>query len=469
MAGTYQEGTSKVLSGVYTLIQAAINAVEMGGRGVIAYPFTSNWGPANTLDTIIQKSEFKTKYNGAGTALSARLVYELAFKAKPQRVLTYRMTSADAKKGTATIPGTDGGNALVLETLYPSDRAFTALVRDSLTPGNKIVEILEGTVLLAKAEAATTQALADRLNVSQYVRVTTVGDQLPANTAGIQFAGGNNGSDVTVLDYEAFLTSILADGTTNAFAFPGVTDEAILTMVETWLKIVRDEGFYVAFVRGGTALWDADISLANAKSREHNYRAIHNVGNGCDGYTSAEMATYVAARVGSVPLNRTLTDEVVDFKQVNVPTAVTPGERVKAKEAGTIVFVQKGNVVLIDEGVNTLTTPAAGEVKEFGKIRISNALDHIARDLEAFGDEYKKDKSNTPEARETYAAMVENTYFRQLAGMEVLQQGYYYRPDPEYHGDNAIYKPKIDEAFFHADMTPVDSMERIYQKLGVSF
>jgi len=86
-----------------------------------------------------------------------------------------------------------------------------------------------------------------------------------------------------------------------------------------------------------------------------------------------------------------------------------------------------------------------------------------------FGEEYKKDKSNTPEARETYAATIENEYFRSLAGMSVLQPGYFYRPDPDYHGENAMHKPKLDEAFFHADMTPVDSMERVYQKLGVSF
>jgi hypothetical protein len=53
--------------------------------------------------------------------------------------------------------------------------------------------------------------------------------------------------------------------------------------------------------------------------------------------------------------------------------------------------------------------------------------------------------------------------------MEVLQPGYFYRPDPDYHGKNPIYTPKIDEAFFYADLTPVDSMERIYQKIGVSF
>jgi len=469
MAGTYQEGTSKVLSGVYTLIQAAVSAVETGGRGVIAYPFTSNWGPINTLDTVVRSDEFITKYNGAATALSAKLVYELAFPAKPQRLLTYRMATEAAKKGTATLPVAESGTAWVLETLYPSDRSFTAVVRDSLIGEGKIVEIIEGTTLLAKAEGETVEGIAERLNASAFVRVQVTGSDLPSTTAGVAFAGGNNGSEVTVLDYESFLTAILGNATANAFAFPGISDEAILTVAETWLRTAREEGFYVSFARGGTAAWDSDLSLANEKSQAINYRAIHNVGNGVDGYTAADMATFIAARVGSVELNRTLTDETTPFKQVNVPTAATPRERVKAKLAGTIVFVQKGDMVLIDEGVNTLTVPKEGEVVEFGKIRISNTLDHIAKDLEVFGEEYKKDKSNTPEARETYAATIENEYFRSLAGMSVLQPGYFYRPDPDYHGENAMHKPKLDEAFFHADMTPVDSMERVYQKLGVSF
>ena len=65
--------------------------------------------------------------------------------------------------------------------------------------------------------------------------------------------------------------------------------------------------------------------------------------------------------------------------------------------------------------------------------------------------------------------MVEESYLRPLANDEIIKVGYFYRPDPEYHGDTAVYSPAIDEAFFDSDITPVDSMERIYQKIGVNF
>ena len=461
MAGTYQEGTSKPLSGVYTLIRAAIERVAMGGRGIIAYPFTSDWGPINELTTVVGATDHKVLFNGDKTALTANLIYKLAFKGKPQRVLGYRMATAAAAKGEATL-----AEGWVLETLYPSARSFTAVVKDALS-GGKVVEIVEAGIKLMSVEDATVAGLTAKLNNSDFVRVKTAGAALPANTAGVEFAGGNNGHAVTATEYAAFLETMEGDRTANAFALDAVTDNGIITTVEEWVKRVRPEGFYVTFVNGGPSAWDTNIAAANDKSKSFNFRGIINVGNGADGYTAAEMAIFIAARAGSVPLNRTLTDEVIDFKKVN--KKLLYGQRVVAKESGTIVFVQKGDVVVIDEGVNTLTTPGAGEVIEFGKIRVNNALDHIAKDLEAFGDKYKQDKSNTQEARETYAATVENTYLRALQAMEVIQPGYFYRPDPEYHGKDAVFSPKIDEAFFYSDITPVDSMERIYQKINVRF
>lgn len=468
MAGTYLEGTSKILSGVYTLIKAAIEYVALGARGTAAYPFTSNWGPTNTLKTVLYGSEFDRLYNAKGTALTASKISKHAFKGRPQRVLAYRMATGTAAKGTVTLKDATNANSLVLETLYPSDRSFVAVVKDALTvPGGKMVEITENSVLLYRCEGATAADLAAKLNYSDYVRVTATGAQLPVNSAGTAFAGGNNGSVVTVTEYTAFLNEIEADTKANAFSLDGITDESIIATVIEFTKRVRDEGFYVTYVRGGPLSWDTDPDTAHVASTASNWRGIVNVGNGCDGYTAADMAIFIAARVASVPLNRTLTDEVIDYVAVN--KQLTPGERATAKENGTLVFTMEGKAVVIDEGVNTLTTPHNDEVKEMGKIRINNALDQIAHDLEVFGNEYKKTRSNTDPARETYAATVEDTYLKALAAMEVLQPGYYYRPDPQYHGKDAVFHPKPDEAFFYADLTPVDSMERIYQRITLHF
>lgn len=462
MAGTFMKGVSKILSGVYSRIVVAISSITMGSRGVVAYPFTSDWGPVNEL-TPQTLGEFQATYNADKTALTANKIYVHASKGKPSKILAYRMATDTAKKGACSL----GADSLQLETLYPSARSFIAVVKDGVEEDTKTVEVIENGVKLVSATGADNASIAALLNTSDYVRVKTVGTVLPENTAGTPFTGGDNGVVVTVTQYAAFLGEIEADGNANSFSLDGITDTAILTTVTTWLNRVRSEGFYVTFSAGGPSAWDTDPAAANAKSIEYNYRGIVNVGNGCDGYTAAEMAIFVAARVASVALNRTLTDETVPYTKVN--KKLTVSQRETAKTKGTLVFVANGDFVEIDEGVNTLTNPSSDESKELGKIRVSNTLDYITKDLEAFGAEYKKTLSNTDEARQCYAAMVEESYLRPLANDEIIRDGFFYRPDPEYHGKTAVYKPKIDEAFFDSDITPVDSMERIYQKIGVNF
>lgn len=463
MAGNYTEGQSKVLSGVYTLIRLAVQRLGLSARGIVAYPFTANWGPVNELVTIVGDRDFDRTYNATAAGFTAAKILEHGFKGLPSRVQSFRMAGSSAAKGEATLTaGT--GTSWVLETLYPTDRTFTAVVKDTAT-GGKLIEIVEGSRKLATPEAGNVDDLAAAINATDFVRVKEKGTELPDTTAGVDFTGGSNGASVTSENYVDFLDAVEAEATANAVAFDGTTDEVILELGVNWLRRVRTEGLYTNFVYAENY---ANLGEANSKSRSLNYRGLVNVGNSPEeGVSPADAAIFIAARVASIALNQSLTDEQVPYSKV--PKKPKIGERMQAKEAGTLIFVQNGDQVLIDEAVNTLTNPPAGESKEFGKIRVSNALDQIARDLERFGMEYKKGRSNTEEARQTFAATVENSYLAGMAAMEVIQPGYFYEPDPEYHGADAVHSPAIDEAFFHSDITPVDSMERIYQKIGVSF
>ena len=463
MGGSYQEGQHKDLSGVYTLIVAAITAGAVGARGVVAYPFTAEWGPVNDLREIITQPDFETQFFAAKTALTAAKINTHAFRGKPSLVLGYRMATASAKKGTATLP-----TGWVLETLYPSARSFVAKVTDGLS-GGKVVEILEGGKSLVKVEGATVGALKATIDTTDYVRVKTAGAALPDNAAGVAFAGGHNGQDVTGTEYAAFREVLEADGRAQALALDSYADPVEVAATEAWKNRVRDEGLYIKFVNGGPITWDNALDEAHTVSKGRNSRSTINVGNGADGFPASDMAIFIAARAASVPLNRSITDENVPYTLVN--KKLTKSQRVTAKKAGTLIFVQNGNQVQIDEGVNTFTsiTDPEKEKLEYGKIRVSNTLDQIATDLEVFGEAYKKGRSNTPEARETYAATVEDEYLGPLVQQEVLLAGATYRPDEEYHGANAIHAAKIDEAYFVSGIQPADSMEKIYQKLGVSF
>lgn len=466
MAGTFLEGVSKVLSGVYTLIKATISRITLGARGTVAYCFTSNWGPINSLQNVSLQADFIKLYNAEKTALTANKINLHAYNGKPQKLKSYRMATGTAAKGTCTLNDAGAVMSLTIQTLYESARAFVAVVTDAVG-GGKQIDFTEGGVLIARVTGTTTAALETEINKTDYFRVTNKGANLPNNTAGVNFTGGNNGDVVTSTQYSAFLTAVEADGGSNALALDAVTDEAILTTVETWVNRVHGEGAYITWVRGGPTGWDTTPADADTKSKALNKRWIVNVGNGCDNYTAAEMAIFIAARVATVPLNRTLTDEVTPYKSVN--KKLTPSQRITAKQAGTLVFTQEGGAVLIDEGVNTLTVPGSNENASMGKIRLNNALDQIAKDLEAFGNTYKTTRSNTQEARETFAATIETDYLQPLVALEVIQPGFYYIPDPDYYGKGATKTAKLDEAFFAANITPVDSMERIYQTFTVNF
>lgn len=460
MAGLYTEGESKILSGVYSLILAISTAISAGSRGVVAYPFTADWGPVNTL--VSGSTEIlKANFNAVGSTLSVGKVYTHAAKGAPKKVLGYRMADATAKVAEAVV------GDWTFETIYPTTRKFTIVVKEGVEENTIKFSLVENAVELMVLNAATVDALVSGVNVSDYIRVKKAGATLPEANAGVEFENGSNGDTVTISQYSAFLDAIEADGTANAFSLDGVSDEAIIASVVAWLSTVRQEGFYVTFISGGPAVWDTALDNANAKSREFNNRAIINVGNGCDGYTAAEMAMFVAARVAAVALNSTLTDETVPYGTVNQRLKRTVRE--KARQSGTLIFVANGDTVEIDEGVNTLTSPKAGEVAEMGSIRVASTIDYVVHDLEVFGEEYKKAKSNTPEFRATYATTVEQQYLQPLVRQEILKDGVYYKPDPDYHGDAAIYKPKANEAFFTGDITPNESPERIYQKLLTVF
>ncbi|MGG3803168.1 phage tail protein [Metabacillus fastidiosus] len=468
MAGTYRQGEHKDLSGVYTRIVAILDGIEQGARGIVAYPFTADWGPVNQLVDSYFETDFRDTFNAEkNTTLTANKILTHAFPGKPSLVIGYRMATAVAKKGEATLPAASQ-TAWVIETLYPSARPFVVKIADSLA-GGKSLEFAEGGNEVVKVTGDSVDTLAAAINATDFFRVKTKGSALPDNAASVQFSGGHNGQDVTGTEYANFRTELEGDGRAKYFALDDYTDAAEVAATEAWVLRVRAEGVYISFANGGPSTWDNDIDAANIVSKAFNERAIINVGNGADGYTAGDVAIYVAARAASVPLNRTLTDEVTPYKKVN--KKLSKSQRIVAKKAGTLVLIQRGDFVEIDEAVNTFTvvTDPEHQKKEFGKIRVHNTLDQIATDLEVFGDEYKKTRSNTPAARETYAALVETEYFAPLIGQEVLQVGATYRPNLDYHGPNPIYTARIDEAYFKSGVQPVDSMEKIYQELGVSF
>lgn len=478
MAGTYIEGVSKTLSGVYTLIKAALAGITLGQRGTVAIPFTASWGPVEEFQQIGSKTEFLNTFgNGSTVGQTGAKVAAHAWQGpdKPNIVLAYRMATDAVAYAQIVLNDTLAAAALTLKGKHKGTRAnsFEATVAVNAVDGaKKDLKITEGGVLKATYTGATVQDIANAIAADGEALITaTVADgkgaATLANAASAPFTGGNDGETLLAADYTAMLAALETQVFNTLALGTATTDETILASVESWVKDQRDQGKRITWVRGGGSGWDTTPADANTKSQAINYRGIINVGNGVDSYTAAEMAIYVAAVLASLPL----TQSVADYKTpyLNVNKRLTNAQRISAKQAGTLVFVMDGEDVVIDEAVNTLTSPLSGESKEMGKIKVSLILDQVATDVEVFGKGWVGKKGNTANTRQAFALQIEEEYLGSLVRLELLQPGCWYREDPEYHGKTPIYSPAPDEAYFYADITPVDAMERIYSKFGVTF
>lgn len=479
MAGTYIEGVSKTLSGVYTLIKAALAGITEGQRGVVAVPFTASWGPIKTFTKIGARSEFLNTFgNGATVGQTGAKVAAHAWQGpdKPNIVLCYRMAADAAAYATRTLNDTTAALALTLSGKYKGTRGnnFQADVAVNPVDGTKKdLKITESGVLRATYTGATVQDIADAVAADSTALITAVvangkGAAVLADVSSAAFASGNDGETLLATHYTSMLAALETQAFNTVALGTAVTDETILASVEAWVKDQRGQGNRITWVRGGAAAWDTDGgAAANAKSQAINYRGIVNVGNGVDTYTGAEMAIYVAAILAGLPLSQSVADYKTPYLAVN--SRLTNAQRIACKQAGTLVFVMDGDDVVIDEAVNTLTSPLSGESAEMGKIKVSLILDQIAADIEAFGKDWVGKKGNTANSRQAFALQVEEKYLGGMVRLELIKPGCWYREDPEYHGKTPIYSPAPDEAFFWGDITPVDAMERIYSKFGVNF
>lgn len=66
------------------------------------------------------------------TELTAKKIYTHASKGAPSKLLVYRMATTSAKVASCSL---DGG--MKLETLYPTTRKFSVIVKDGVAEGSK--------------------------------------------------------------------------------------------------------------------------------------------------------------------------------------------------------------------------------------------------------------------------------------------------------------------------------------------
>jgi len=452
-------------------VAAALASISTGPRGIVAIPVKANWGPKKTFVEITSEKElidtFNTETTGSYTAYKC---IRLALFGAPKTVLAYRLADGSAAKASITLQDTAGtpANVLTLTTLYETTRAFKVTTRDNLADSNKQdIVLYEGTTQLyvftfAKGAGAVDNAVAAINNDSSNKWITAAkvatGNDTIANVVSQSFTGGNDGTaGIVNQDYIDAMAAFEARAI-NVFTLDGGTDSSLQTSVKTWVERLRNEGKKVVAFLGGSTSDDANIATANTRSAGFNYEGVVNVG--ISGildevtYSSAQVACYVAGRAAGQALKESLTYAVTPFDDVS--PRLTHNQVVSAINGGTLVMVHDGTKVIIEKGVNTLTSLSEGQDYGWKKIKLIRIMDAIAMDTaKAAQDNYIGRVLNNEDGQVAVLNTIKN-YFETLSP-DLIAPEFTVEVDTE---KQATAEP--DQFFWKYTATLIDSMEQIF-------
>lgn len=469
--GVWSETDLPVRPGFYMNFKAAALAAISGGpRGIVAIPVKANWGPVKTVTEVTTEAELIAAFNNdTGGNYTAYDCGRLALLGIPQKLLLYRLVDGAAAKATKTLKDGAAADILTLTTKYETVRDFKVTTRDDPTDtvNKKQILLYEGTTLLytftfTKAAGIADNAVAavnnDAKNVWIVAAKVAAGNGTLADVVSSAFAGGNSGAaGVIAGDYTTALTAFEAH-IFNNFALDGINTAGIQTSVNTWVQRLRNEGKKIVAYLGGSTGDDADIATANARSAGFNTEGVVNVGVSgvLDGttYGSAYVACYVAGRAGGQALKESLTYAKTVFDDVS--PRLTHSQVVSAINAGTLVLVHDGEKVIIERGINTLTSLGVDQGTAWKKIKAIRIMDAIATDTaKTAADNYVGKVLNNTDGQKAVLNAIK-AYFETLSP-DLVAEGFVVETDAEKQAT-----AEADQFFWRYDAQLIDSMEFIF-------
>lgn len=470
--GPWSPTEEKVRPGFYmNFVAAALAAIAMGARGIVAIPVKANWGPKKTAVEISSEAELIEAFENDTNGFTAYKLIRLILLGGAKTVLGYRLVDGAEAKAALTLKDGAGTNVITLNTKYETERSFKVTVRDNPVDTENLKDILlyEGLKLLytftfAKGativDAATETINNDPGNKWIDAVQVAVGNGTLADVSSQALTGGNAGAAaVTNADYTVAMTAFEAREF-NIFCLDGMTDSALQTSVAAWIARLRNEGKGVVAVMGGSASDDANIATANTRSQSFNYEGIINVGVSgvLDGvtYPSAEVACWVAGKMGGQKLKESLTYANAVFDDVS--PRLTHNQVVAALKAGTIVLVHDGEKVKIEQGINTLTSLSADQNNQWKKIKAIRVMDAINTDLLKAAQDNYIGKVNNDDDGQAALLSAYKQYMDVLVDDGLVKDDYTVGLNPEFHPIGAA----AEEVYPLWSASIVDSMEKIF-------
>lgn len=176
---------------------------------------------------------------------------------------------------------------------------------------------------------------------------------------------------------------------------------------------------------------------------------------------NSSICAWFAGQSASVPLNRSLTYAVYEGAS-NAYPSLTQDEIIKALKSGRIVFTNRrnGNVV-VEQDINSLVTFTDNKSSQFHKNRELRALDAITNHIEEMFEEgYIGSITNNENGRTLLKSSV-IAYFGKLVDDGIIGD---FNPK-----EIIVEKGNADDTvLMQYAITPVDSMEKLYNTIKVT-
>lgn len=204
----------------------------------------------------------------------------------------------------------------------------------------------------------------------------------------------------------------------NVFAYPSEVEATEQDQLVAWTARNRDEGKHFMTVLGGTAEEDQDISVGNARSirckDEYVVNLVNGVifGDGAESHSGA-YASYLAGLIAGTAINKSLTYAQLPVSDVN--KRFKNSEIVSALKAGSLVLVNGGNNVRIEQAITTSKSESTR-----GKIRLQAGIQAILTDISTTIADLYVGKVDNDEAGQTAIINAIKQYLEMLEGQHVL-------------------------------------------------
>ncbi len=470
--GTWSPTEGKVRPGFYMrFLAAALAQIQAGPRGIVAIPVKANWGPVKEIVEITSEKELLNAYNDDVSGnFSAYTSIRLTLLGKPQKILGYRLVDGNESTASITLKDTAAtpADVLTLTTKYPTERSFNVTVRDNLVDSNKKdIVLYEGTKKLytftfAKGAGIVDNAV-DAINNNtdnKWLTATKVvsGNDTLADIANQDLTGGNAGAAAVANSEYIDAMATFEARKFNAFTLDGMTDSTLQTSVKSWVERLRNEGKGITAYLGGSETDDQDITTGNSRSTGFNFEGVINVGVSAvlDGvtYSSAMVACWAAGKASGQALKESLTYATTPFDDVK--PRLTDSEIKSALQSGTLVLVHDGEKVVVEQGINTLTSLSADQNDAWKKIKSIRIMDAINSDMsDTAHDDYIGKIINNEDGQKAFLSAAK-VYFETLSPT-LISDDFAVQTDPELQPLAAG-----DEYYWRWDAKLIDSMEKIF-------